>query len=105
MATLNDCLSASDLKGVPPELDFADLAEFRVVMRPFPRDRAERECYRHLLERMRASPDRPPGSKPSFEKYCRARFRNTKDSFEYCWREAIKVSGASWALPGRPPRR
>jgi len=88
-----------------PEFGTPDLTELRIFTRPFPKDAGERRCYQYLLERMQASPDRPRGTKAEFEETCRFRlFYVTLDSFEYCWREAIKVSGANWDQPGRRPR-
>ena len=97
-------LFALSLETGPPELGTPDFTEIRNVPRPFPKDAGERDCYRYLLEEMRATPDCRPRRKAEFEKICRDRFRVTVDSFEYCWREAIKVSGARWDQPGRPPR-
>jgi hypothetical protein len=88
-----------------PDLGPADFAEVRKVPRSFPKDRAERACYQYLLGQMQATPDRPRGTKTEIENYCRKRFRVTVDSFQYCWREAIMVSGAHWDQPGRPPGR
>ena len=97
-------LSALSLETGPPEFGRPDLTEIRTVLRAFPGDVGERDCYRYLSDEMRATPDRRPRRKSEFEKICRDRFRVTVDSFEYCWREAIKVSGARWDQPGRPPR-
>jgi hypothetical protein len=88
-----------------PDLWAADFAEGRNVPRPFPKDAEERDCYRYLLEQMQASPDRPPQKKAEYEEICRSRFHVTVDSVDYCWREAIKVTGARWDQPGRPPGR
>jgi uncharacterized short protein YbdD (DUF466 family) len=96
--------SAISLQTGGPELDAPDLTELRTVKTPFPKDAGERGCYRYLLEQMQAAPDRPPGTKAEFEKTCRRRFHVTLESFEYCWREAIKASGARWDQPGRRPR-
>jgi hypothetical protein len=81
-----------------------DLTEFRIVVRPFPKTTQERKCYQYLLAQMQAMPNCPQHTKAEFEKTCRARFRVTVDSFNYCWREAIKVSGADWDQPGRRSR-
>jgi hypothetical protein len=81
-----------------------DLTEFRTLIRPFPNDAGERACYRYLLEQMQATPDRPRGTKAEFENACRRRFHVNVDSFEYCWREAVKVTGARWDRPGRRPQ-
>jgi hypothetical protein len=86
-----------------PELGTADFTELRKVLRPFPKD-AGRDCYHHLVEQMQATPDRPHRRKAEFEEFCRRRFHVTVESFDYCWREAIKVTGARWDQPGRPPR-
>jgi hypothetical protein len=59
---------------------------------------------RYLLKQMQATPGHPRATKGEFEKTCRRRFHVTLDSFEYCWREAIKASGARWDQPGRRPR-
>ena len=97
-------VSAVSLVTGSPELGTPDLTELRTLTRPFPKDARERDCYRYLLEQMQAAPDRPPRTKAEFEKTCRPRFHVTLDSFEYCWREAIKVTGARWDQPGRRPR-
>jgi hypothetical protein len=98
------CPSATSLKASAPGLGTPDLTEFRRVVRPFPKDAGERDCYRYLLDHMQASPERPDRTKADFERVCRRRFRVTVDSFDYCWREANKVSGAHWDQPGRRPR-
>jgi hypothetical protein len=87
-----------------PEIGGPDFTEIRNVPRPFPKDAVERDAYRYLLGQMQAAPDGAHGRKDEFKKYCRERFRVRVESFEYCWREAIKVSGARWDQPGRPPR-
>jgi hypothetical protein len=97
-------LSAVSLEAGGPEFGAPDLTELRTVIRPFPRDAAERDCYRYLLGQMQPTPDRPRATKDEFEKTCRRRFHLTVDSFEFCWREAIKASGARWDQPGRRPR-
>jgi hypothetical protein len=86
------------------ELGAADFTEVRNVPRPFPKDARERNCYRYLLEQMQAAPDLPHRTKDEVEEICRDRFHVTVDSFNYCWREAIKVTGAPWDQPGRPRR-
>jgi hypothetical protein len=96
--------SAVSLETGGPELGAPDLTELRTDIRPFPKDAAERDCYRYLLEQMQATPDRPRATKGELKKTCRRRFHVTVDSFEYCWREAIKASGARWDQPGRRPR-
>ena len=96
-------LSAVSSATGTPEFGPSDLTEFRTLIRPFPKDVGERDCYQYLLEQMRASPDRPRGKKAEFEKVCQRRFRVNVGSFEYCWREAIKVTGACWDQPGRRP--
>jgi hypothetical protein len=88
-----------------PELGPSDLTEFRTFTRPFPKDARERDCYQFLLEQMQAEPDRPRGKKAEFEDTCRWRFRVNVESFEYCWREAIKITGACWDQPGRRPSK
>jgi hypothetical protein len=97
-------LSAVSLETGAPGLGMSDLTEFRTVIRPFPKDAAERDCYQYLLEQMQATPDRPPGRKVEFENKCRRRFRVSVDTFEYCWREAVKATGANWDQPGRRPK-
>jgi len=97
-------LSAASLETGAPELGTADLTELRIVIRPFPRDDGERDCYRYLVEQMQATPNRPRGTRAEFEKTCRSRFHVTVGSFDYCWREAIKVTGARWDQHGRRPR-
>ena len=96
-------LTAVSLEVGPPEFGKPDLTELRILIRPFPKDVGERGCYRYLLEQMQATPDRPRGTKPELERTCRSLFHVTVDSFEYCWREAIKVTGARWDQPGRRP--
>ncbi len=96
-------LHGTDLQTDAPELGIPDLTELRIVIRPFPKGVAERNCYQYLLEQMQASPDHPADTKAEFKKTCRRRFRVTVGSFEYCWREAIKASGACWDQPGRRP--
>jgi len=88
-----------------PDFGTADFTEVRNVPRPFPKDVGERACYRYLLREMQATPDHPHGTKAEIEKYCREHFHVTADSFEYCWRDAIKATGACWDQPGRPPGR
>ena len=97
-------LSAVSLETGVAEFGTVDFTEIRTVPRPFPEDAGERGCYQYLLEQMQATPDRPRGTKPEFKQFCRRRFHVTVDSFEYCWREAIKVTGARWDQPGRRPR-
>jgi len=97
-------LSAESFATGAPSFDAADLTERRRVERPFLKDTGERDCYRYLLEQMEHSPDHPPALKGEFEGECRRRFQVTVNSFEYCWREAIKVSGAFWDQPGRRSR-
>ena len=96
-------VAAATLETGAPELGMVDLTELRNVTRPFPKNAAERECYRYLRERMQATPDRPCETKSEVEKTCRRRFRVMVESFEYCWREAIKITGARWDRPGRRP--
>jgi hypothetical protein len=98
-------LSPLSLETGPPELGTPDFTEIRSVPRSFPKDAGERACYRYLLEQMQATPDRPHGTKAEFEKICRQRFDVRVESFDYCWREAIKVSRARWDQPGRPPHQ
>ena len=97
--------AAAGLAAGAPEIGTPDLTELRIVtlIRPFPQDACERRCYGYLVEEMRASPDRPRRTKAEFDDDCRARFHVKANSFEYCWREAIKVTGACWDQPGRPP--
>jgi hypothetical protein len=88
-----------------PEFFTADFTEVRNVPRPFPKDAGERDCYRYLLVKMQASLDRPHGAKTEIKNHCRGHFHVTVESFEYCWREAIKATGARWDQPGRPSGR
>ena len=81
-----------------------DLTEFRSLIREFPKGDGERACYQYLLTQMQATPEHPPKIKAEFKRTCRRRFHVTVDSFEYAWREAIKVSGANWDQPGRRKR-
>jgi hypothetical protein len=87
-----------------PVFGAPDLTELRTEIRPFPKNAGERDCYRYLLEQMQATPGHPRATKGEFEKTCRRRFDVRLGSFEYCWREAIKASGARWDQPGRRPR-
>jgi len=91
------------LKTGAPELGAPDFTENRVVRRPFPKNARERDCYRYLQEQMQATADLPHRTKEELEKTCREASHVTVDSFNYCWREAIKVTGARWDQPGRPP--
>jgi hypothetical protein len=104
MPTTKPSISPVSLETGGPEFSAPDLTELRTTIRPFPEDAAERDCYRYLLKQMQATPDRPRATKAELKKTCRRRFRITVDSFDYCWREAIKASGARWAQPGRRPR-
>jgi hypothetical protein len=97
-------LSAVSLQTGAPKVGTPDLTEVRILIRPFPKDARERDCYQYLLKPMQATSDRPRGTKAEFKQICRRRFHVTVDSFEYCWREAILASGASWDQPGRRPR-
>ncbi len=97
-------LSPVSVKTGALEFGTPDLTELRTHIRPFPKDAEERDCYQYLLEQMQATPDRPRRTKAEFEETCRWRFHVTVDSFDYCWREAIKVTGARWDQPGRRPR-
>jgi hypothetical protein len=97
-------LSAVSLETGSPEFGTPDLTELRHILRRFPKDLGERSCYRYLLDQMRATPDRPQQKKAEFEEHCRRRFSVTVESFDYCWREAIKVTGVRWDQPGRRPR-
>ena len=97
-------LYAADLQTGKPEVAAPDLTERRIETRLFPESEAERNCYRYLLQQMQASPNYPRGTKAELERECRRRFHVTVESFDYCWREAIKVSGACWDQPGRRRR-
>jgi hypothetical protein len=97
-------LSAVSLVTGAPVIGTPDLTELRTLVRPFPKDPGERGCYQYLLEQMHSTSDCPRRTKAEFEKTCRRRFHVTVDSFNYCWREAIKTTGAGWDQPGRPPR-
>jgi hypothetical protein len=96
-------LSAVSLVTGAPVIGTPDLTELRTLIRPFPKDPGERGCYQYLLEQMHSTSDRPRRTKAEFEKTCRRRFHVTVDSFNYCWREAIKVTGTRWDQPGRRP--
>ena len=98
-------LSAVSLETGAAEFGTVDFTEIRNVPRPFPNDAAERDCYRYLLKHMQATPDRPPNTKAEIDKTCRRRFHVNAGGFDYCWREAIKVTGARWDQPGRRPGR
>ena len=97
-------LSAVSLATSLPEIGTPDFTELRTLIRPFPKDDGERDCYRYLLEQMQASPDRPRGTRAEWERTCRVRFHVTVVSFDYCWPEAIKVTGSRWNQHGRRPR-
>jgi hypothetical protein len=97
-------LSPVSLKTGALEFEAPDFTELRTLIRLFPKDACERDCYQYLLEQMQATPDRPRGTKAEFQETCKRRFHVKAYSFEYCWREAIKVSGANWDQPGRRPR-
>jgi hypothetical protein len=99
-------LSGAGITTGGPEIGTPDFTELRVVtrIRPFPQDVWERRCYGYLVKQMHASPDRTRRTKAEFDNDCRVRFHVKANSFEYCWREAIKVSGARWDQPGRRPR-
>jgi hypothetical protein len=97
-------LSAVSLATGRPGFGAPDLTELRTVVTQFPKNAGERDCYRYLLEQMQAAPDRPRVRKAELKKTCRRQFHVTVDSFAYCWREAIKASGAPWDQPGRRPR-
>lgn len=90
-------ISAAGLETAAPAVSTPDLTEHR-------KDAGERDCYQYLLDQMQATPDRPRRTKAEFEKACRRRFHVKVESFNYCWREAIKVTGARWDKPGRRPR-
>jgi hypothetical protein len=92
------------LETAAPEIGAPDLTELRVIIRPFPKDTAERRCYRYLLQQMQAAPDPPATTKAEFETTCRRQYHVTVESFDYCWREAIKATGAQWDQPGRRSR-
>jgi hypothetical protein len=97
-------LSAASLDASGPVLGMPDLTELRILIREFPKGDGERGCYQYLLTQMQATPERPPRKKAEFKRTCRRRFHVTVESFEYAWREAIKVSRANWDQPGRRPR-
>ena len=97
-------LSAVSLETGVAEFGTVDFTEIRTIPRLFPKDPGERGCYQYLLEQMQATPDRHRATKPELMKTCRLQFGVTVESFEYCWREASKASGARWDQPGRPPR-
>jgi hypothetical protein len=97
-------LAPRSLETGAPELGAPDFTEIRNVPRPFPENAAERACYQYLQEQMRAAPDGPHRRKDEFEEFCRRQFHVTVDSFDYCWREANKVTNAGWDQPGRPSR-
>jgi hypothetical protein len=97
-------LSAVSLETGGPAFGAPEPTELRTVVRKFPKDAAERDCYRYLLEQMQSTPERPRATKAELKKTCRRRFHIMVDSFDYCWREAIKASGARWDQPGRRPR-
>ena len=93
-------LSAVSLEVGRPQFGKPDLTELRILIRTFPKDAGERGCFRYLLERMQATPDRHRGTKAELEKRSRRRFHVTAGTFDYCWREAIKATGALGIAPG-----
>jgi hypothetical protein len=95
---------ALSLKTEAPEIAAPDLTELRIVVRPFPKDAAERECYGYLLGQLRSPPDHSRTTRDGFKKTCRKKFQVTVESFDYVWREANKVTGARLDKPGRRPR-
>jgi hypothetical protein len=97
-------LATAGLETAAPAVSTPDLTEHRPFIRPFPKDAGERRCFQYLLKQMQSTPDCPRGTKPEFEDTCRRQFHVTVESFNYCWREAIKVTGARWDQPGRRPR-
>ena len=99
-------LTAASLETSGPELGTPDLTEHRIIIKTglSRRTTAERDCYQYLLEQMQASPDRPSTTRAKLENTCRPRFRVKAESFDYTWREAIKVTGARWDQPGRRSR-
>ena len=97
-------LLAVSLETGRPEHGTPDLAEDRKAIRRFPKNAAERACYGYLLEQMQAAPNRPPRTRAEFKTACKQQFQVTVESFDYCWREAIKVTRARWDQPGRRPR-
>jgi hypothetical protein len=98
-------IAALSLETGPPEIAQAELTEFRIVKRPFPKDRPQRDCYGYLLKEMQATPDRPSRTKAELKKSCRRKFKVTVESFNDAWRAAIEVSGARWDQPGRRPSK
>ena len=97
-------LFAVNMQTCAPDIGTPDLTELRRSIRQFPKDDGERKCYLYLLEEMRSAPRKPPATKEHFDEDCRDKFRIKAASFDYCWREAIKVTGARWDQPGRRPR-
>jgi hypothetical protein len=87
------------------ELGTADFTELCKVRRPFPKDAGGTR----LLSLSGGANAGHAGSahrrKAEFEEFCRRRFHVTVDSFDYCWREANKVTGVRWDQPGRPSRQ
>jgi hypothetical protein len=97
-------ISAIGLETNPPEIATPDLTEFRIEKRAFPKDVAERNCYGFLVGEMQAAPDHAIKTRSEIAAICRKRFRVTVESFQYLWREAIRVTGARWDKPGRRPK-
>jgi hypothetical protein len=98
-------ISAAALETGAPEIGAPDMTERRSIIREFPKNAAERDCYRYLIEQMHAAPHCPSRTRADLAKTCRKRFRVTVESFNYIWREAIAVTGARWDQPGRRPRQ
>jgi hypothetical protein len=84
-ADLN-ALHAASFGAGKPRFSAPDLTERRIVIVEFPKDAGERDCYRFLVEQMRASADVPRERKMEFKRTCRTRFRVTVASFEDCSR-------------------
>jgi hypothetical protein len=98
-------IPAGGLETGAPEIGTPDMTERRIVIREFPKNAAERDCYRYLIEQMHAAAHYPSRTRADFQKTCRRKFRITVESFNYIWREAIAVTGARWDQPGRRPRQ
>jgi hypothetical protein len=103
-ATKHSILTASLLKIPAAEIKVAEFAEVRCVLRRFPKDKAERDCYQHLLRVMRDSPDHQKSTKADLKAECRRLYGVTVENFQYCWVEAIRISGANWSRSGRRSR-
>jgi hypothetical protein len=105
MAATNYEIFAASLAIMQPEMGVALFAEGRISTSLFPKDEAERACFEYIVAHMLASPNWQQSTKAELERDCRSQFNVTVGSFDECWREAIKASGACWNQQGRRSRK